>query len=368
MKTIILGDSFNNTLGLIRSLGKAGSEVTLILVGEDRLFVSKSRFVKNTIFVDSIQDCELVLKRTLSDKQKVFLICSNDTAAEWVDQCETWLSDIYLTPMRGKRIGKLFDKPEQCALAEKFGITTPKSFVYQRSESFPGNLIYPILIKPANSNYGKKSDIHICRSPYELNEALSCESNCKTFIVQEYIEKDFEINLIGISTESKVVIPGGIKKLRHYPTPYSPCSFGKFLPIEKLQIDPEPIKEMINAIGYHGPFSVEFLKKGKKNFFMEINFRHDGLAFAATASGVNLLKMYIDQHPLDYKVKPTYLMDLSTDYCHVKDGNITKYHWLKDFIKTGCQLNFNISDPMPTVYYYLSKLHIMRKRILNRTK
>ena len=44
---IVIGDSFNNTLGLIRSLGEGGIEQTLILVGEsDRMCVSKSKYLK----------------------------------------------------------------------------------------------------------------------------------------------------------------------------------------------------------------------------------------------------------------------------------------------------------------------------------
>lgn len=89
---------------------------------------------------------------------------------------------------------------------------------------------------------------------------------------------------------------------------------------------------------------------------MEINFRHDGLAYVATAAGINLLDYFINQ-PTQYKrnVKPTYLLDLSIDYCHVKDKNIRKTRWWKDFFKAGCQLNFNIKDPLPTFYYYLEK-------------
>ena len=49
LHAIIIGDSFNNTLGLIRSLGEAHVDITLLLVGqEDRLFVSKSRYLKKT--------------------------------------------------------------------------------------------------------------------------------------------------------------------------------------------------------------------------------------------------------------------------------------------------------------------------------
>ena len=50
------------------------------------------------------------------------------------------------------------------------------------------------------------------------------------------------------------------------------------------------------------------------------------------------------------------MMDLSTDYCHVKDGTLSRKYWFYDFRKTKCQLNFNRHDLMPTIYYYVNKI------------
>lgn len=358
MKTaIIIGDSYNNTLGLIRSLGQAKVSIILLLVGDDRLFISKSKYLTKTIKCDRLEDCLDTLTRLAAQYKSSFLICSNDKAAKWVDDHESYLSKIFKTPMRGSSLGNLFDKPTQCDLASSFGIPIPASFEYSRTNPLPENLKFPILLKPANSNTGEKSDIHICQNMTDINEALGQSSMCDQFICQEYIEKDYEINLIGISTDSGVEIPGGIKKIRHYPTIYSPCSFGVFMTPTDLGIDIEPIKSMMASIGYKGPFSVEFLRRGSKNYFMEINFRHDGLAYTATAAHANLLKMYVDNNIHPSHIKPTYMMDLSIDYCHVKEGSVTRRKWLRDFWKTGCQLNFNRRDPKPTIFYYLNKFH-----------
>ena len=94
----------------------------------------------------------------------------------------------------------------------------------------------------------------------------------------------------------------------------------------------------------------------QKNYFMEVNFRHDGLAYAATASGVNLPAMLFNSQTVPMTVNNTYMMDLSTDYCHVKDGTLSRKYWFYDFRKTKCQLNFNRHDLMPTLYYYVNKI------------
>ena len=354
-RAIVIGDSFNNTLGLIRSLGQADVYVLLILVGDDRLFVNKSRYAKSVIQVNSLDDCHMILDKLRDEYCGATIICSNDKAAKWVDDHEKVLSSNFRTPMRGKSLNAIFDKFQQCTLALEFGITIPQSFLYKREDELPSNIKFPLLIKPVNSNNGSKSDIHICHELNQLISALAISSECNDFICQEFINKEFEINMIGIATDFGVYIPGGIKKIRHYPTIYSPCSFGQFLPTEALGINPEPIKAMISSIGYRGPFSVEFLRNSGKSYFMEVNFRHDGLAYAATAAGVNLMEYLFTQAPGKIDVRPTYMMDISTDYCHVTDGNISKKSWIKDFLKTKCQLNFNWRDPMPTIDYYRSK-------------
>lgn len=352
---VVIGNSFNNTLGLIRSLGKAGVRVNLILVGKDRLYIAKSRYISKLHTVNDTQECLEILLNS-PEYFGSYLICSFDEAANWIDSHEEILANHYRTPMMGKQLGPLFDKPFQCQMAAKFNIKVPKSSLYIRGAEFPKDIPFPIILKPANSTTGAKSDIHVCHNERDLAKSLEIDSDCSDFIVQEYIDKDYEINLIGVSTKDEIIIPGGIKKIRHFPNRNSPCSFGIFLSKETLGIDTTHLIKMISSIGYTGPFSVEFVRKDGVDYFMEINFRHDGLAYAATAAGINLLGRLFSNEAGNYKVTPTYMMDLSIDYNHVKEGNIDKRHWLRDFIKTRCQLNFNISDPAPTFHYYFHKL------------
>ena len=356
-QAIVIGDSFNNTLGLIRSLGEAKVDIVLLLVGDDRLFVSKSRYLKKSqIFqMETIDDCLPTLLRIADKTKQQTIICTNDIATQYIDEYETTLCSLYITPMKGRHLGNLLNKDEQCRLAENCGLTIPQSIIYNRNEDFP-TVSYPILMKPANSNTGEKSDIHICYCQKDVNKALSATSTCNQFIIQKFIEKEYEINLIGVSTVNGVYIPGGIRKIRHYPTIYSTCSFGVFQSVENLNVDVHSILKLMQHVGYHGPFSVELLHKNAKNYFMEVNFRHDGLAYAATASGVNLPAMLFNSQTVPMTVNNTYMMDLSTDYCHVKDGTLSRKYWFYDFRKTKCQLNFNRHDLMPTIYYYVNKI------------
>lgn len=91
---------------------------------------------------------------------------------------------------------------------------------------------------------------------------------------------------------------------------------------------------------------------------MEVNFRNEGLAYAATVAGANLHALYLDPHRNidDGKVRKIYMMNYSLDFLYVKSGEVPFFTWIRDFLRTSCFINFNRHDIAPTVHYYLNKL------------
>lgn len=357
---IVIGDSTNNTLSVIRSLGMAGVSQTVILKTDDDFCnVAESKYVKQTTLVriGKIDDLVNVLDSFEADGQ--MLICTFDEAAMWVDEHEEFLSKKYVTPCRGGHIGDLFNKEAQCQLAEECGLTVPKSQIFNRDGAFSKiDNEFPLLIKPLVSTRGEKSDIHICRNENELAEALNHESTCKRFVVQEFIEKEYELDCIGVSTDEDVILSGAVRKIRHYPPLTGAGAYGKFIPISMTDVDVKGVERFIRKSGYHGPFSVEFLHtKDGKNYFMEVNFRNEGLAYASTCAGANLHAVYAGARHYDAsKVTCCYMMNYSLDYLYVKSGDISFMTWLRDFMRTRCFINFSFRDPMPTLRYYLAKI------------
>ena len=185
-QVIIVGDSFNNTLGLIRSLGEARTDIVLLLVGDDRLFISRSKYLKiaDVFFLNSLEECLPIIEQLYDSTKQQYIICSNDKAASFIDEREDILYPRFITPMRGKCLGSIMDKEEQCILAKNCGFIVPKSFLYERGVEFPNQIPFPILMKPANSNEGQKSDIHICYSYDEVLYCLTKDTNCRKYIVQ----------------------------------------------------------------------------------------------------------------------------------------------------------------------------------------
>lgn len=360
-RAIVIGDSTNNTLSAVRSLGEAGIGFTLILVcDDDTRHVRHSRYVSrnNFFWVRNIDDCKAVLARLSSTSgQKLFT--TFDAAAEWVDANEHELSRFFITPCRGKQLGDLFNKAEQCKLAAECGFDVPKSTRYNRNRKLPANgLSFPIITKPLVSSRGSKSDIHVCYNIEELQKSLDQDSTCDDFIIQEYVEKEFEINCLCMRNEKGTCIGTCIQKIRHWPMITGAASFGVTTQPKDFGMNENALDEFLDRCGYHGPFSVEFLHKGKHNYFLEVNFRNDGLAYTSTMAGVNLHCMYVnDSNPIgNPNPDKIFMMDYSIDLLHVKAKSLSFFRWARDFISTRCLVNACLSDPMPTVMYYLNKI------------
>lgn len=360
-RAIIIGDSTNNTLSVVRSLGEAHIDQILILkCDEDICFVSKSKYLKKskTYHIQKIEECLSILQQLRDNKWIQYIICSFDEAAVFIDSQESELSPYYKTPARGKHIGGLFNKDAQCKLAEECGLTVPKSINFHRSDRFDDLYVkYPILLKPLNSTKGEKGDIHICQNRGEVQDALDKESHCSDFIVQEFIDKEYELDCIGVRTEKEVYIAGAVRKIRHYPWLVGAGAYGLFKPIQKLDIDVSGVSRFLEQSNYHGPFSVEFLHKDNQNYFMEVNFRNEGLAYAATVAGANLHALYLtpDMKIDKNRVHEVYMMNYSLDFLYVKDGTISLWTWIRDFLRTKCFININFKDLNPVLCYYKCK-------------
>lgn len=359
IEALIIGDSTNNTLSVVRSLGEAKIGFALILVTDDDFCnVQYSKYIDESHFykVAKLEDIDKVLE-TYKDRG-LKIICTFDAAAMYVDSIEEELCKHFRTPANGKHIGELFEKEAQCRLAEQCGLTVPKSQSYIRNNPITDITIpYPILLKPAVSVEGEKSDIHICTNEEELINALHSESRCEEFIAQEFIDKEYEINCLGVRTENGIYLPGGVRKIRHYPRITGACSFGLFQSMDKYDIQLDCIERFLEFANYYGPFSIEFLHKNGKNYFMEMNFRNDGLAYSATCAGANLHALYVHSNhwPKMCKINLVYMMDYSIDFLYVKEKEISLKQWLNDALRTRCFININFRDLRPTIRHYLKK-------------
>lgn len=353
---IVIGGDHHNTLGVIRGLGERNVYSDLIYVTESKLsYVNYSRYVRRSIRVtDEEEIIPILLSQFKDEKNKSVVICCSDKSSSVIDENRDKLSPYFILPGADEqgRITELMSKKKMAELALNVGFNIPHTKYIKHPESELSQIHLPCIIKPLESRKGSKSEIAICRT-YEELEAYSSVHDIRNDQIQDYIDKDFEYQLIGCSTKSEVIIPGLSKILR--PCKSSNTSFLHYTPLAKGFCDIEKCKEFVQRTGYHGLFSLEFLRdKNGKDYFMEINFRNDGNAICATAAGMSLPYIwYLDCIGSDYseerqiKINSVYVMPDMAELKLLATRQISLKEFISDFKKTDRFMEYDKKDSKP---------------------
>lgn len=364
-KVIVIGGDHHNTLGVIRSLGEKGILSDLILVTSSRMtFVDASKYITRQWKISS--DDEIVntlLTHYRDEDEKPVVVCCSDSSSGVIDENLDLLMPHFYLPGSSQqgRISKLMSKKEMADLATEVGLKTPSTTYVTESDSDLSRIKLPCIIKPVVSRIGKKSEIAVCRTLEDLNHYAACHNIYKGQI-QDFIDKDFEYQLIGCSTNKDVIIPGVSKILR--PCKGSNTSFLHYTPLDDGFCEIEKCKEFVKRTGYHGLFSLEFLRdEDGQDYFMEINFRNDGNAICVTAAGMSLPYIwYLDSVGKDYteeankRISSVYVMPDMAELKLLVTRQISLREYISDFKKTDRFMEYDKRDPNPL--WKLIKFHI----------
>lgn len=367
-KVVVVGGDHHNTLGVIRGLGERGVQSDLILVTPSRMtFVDYSKYVNRHWKVDT--DEELI--KTLfiqyqNEKEKPVVICCSDSSSGTVDDNREKLAPFLHLPGADEqgRISSLMSKKRMADLGVEVGFNIPQTIYVEEPNRDLPKIKLPCIIKPLESRKGSKTEIAVCKTEEELNSYAELH-DIRNDQIQEFIDKDFEYQLIGRSTKNEVIIPGVSRILR--PCKGSNTSFLHYTPLEDGFCDLEKSKEFVRKTGYHGLFSLEFLRdKNGKDYFMEINFRNDGNAICVTAAGVSLPYIwYLDCIDKDYSeeknriIRPVYVMPDMAELKLLVTRQISLKEYISDFRKTNRFMEYDKRDKKP--FWKLIKYHVCSK-------
>ena len=352
-KILVIGTAHHNTLGMIRCLGIAGYRIDLVLIGGAKKFLTHSRYLNNVHLLDDLNDlmdyltvnCTKILERPI-------IICCSDAVASYLDTKYDEIKGKYYFFNSGKanKLTTCMDKQYQVSLANKLGIKVPISYIYRGNIS---NTIYPSLLKPAQSINGGKQVI-ICYNKEELINGLSSFDKSVDILVQQFIEKEYEIVILGVSVNGQIIIPGYILKHREFDggTLYSTVKPIASLPDSLISA----CKDMVREMNYEGLFGMEFIYRDGQYYFIECNLRNDATTYALTVAGVNLPELYVKAKkenvilPVTYSVKEIQSIVEFNDFKHRKDFGVSLFQWLKEYFSASCKYYFNRKDPMPFFY------------------
>ena len=333
-EVVVIGGNHHNTLSILRSLGEKGIKSLLIVLSpyDPKPFVGYSKYIQKKIVVTNINEISSAMYSLHTTAEKAIVIACNDCISSYLDMNHNNLSKDFVLP----------------------GSKDEGMIISTANPEFE-SITYPCISKPLVSKNGSKSDIVICEDESALRKYLN-HCRCDKIIIQEYISKDIEFQLIGCSIKEgdKIIIPGVSIILRQPMN--GNTGFLRYFPIKEFTYDKSSCFEFIRSTGYSGLFSVEFIRdKTGTDYFMEINFRNDGNSICVTASGMNLPYIWylyncgenIESELCYDSMREVLVMPEFQDFKNVKHRQISLSNWLKDVKKTDRFMVFSKHDQKP---------------------
>lgn len=367
-KIIIIGTSHHNTLSMVRCMGEEGRSVVLYIYGTQSSYITSSIYVdKALFFVSASEAVDFIASTHVGLDKKMLVIACSDEVASLMDLRYEELSTrcYFFNAGTTGRITYFMDKQRQLDLAKECGFSVPASMNAQPNNINVTKINYPCIVKPNASIHGGKN-ITICHTKQELEKALLKYNPDYNILVQEYIHKEYEIVILGLSMKDKTIIPGFIEKHREEKggTTYSTTR-----PISNL--DPLLVKacqDLIDKIRYQGLWGIECIKQDNKHFFIELNMRNDATTYSIKVAGVNLPYLYLQSIekpnfiPANISISTINSMVEFNDFNFVLKKKIGLFKWLKEYKNAECKYYYSVEDPKP---YQLKKREYIRF-IMNR--
>lgn len=348
-KVIIFGGDHYNALGLARMFGVNGIKPYGILIitkeHEKEVYACKSRYWEECWLVYSEEEgLKKILELFVHEAEMPVIIPSSDGAEVIIDNNYNILKDYFFLPSINDtqgEISKLMNKVNQIKWARSIGLKTVESWDLSLLENncIDKIKIYPCILKPVISSEGEKTDIVKCNDLEEALHAIDVlkRKGYKKILAQEFIKKDYEMELFGCITKYSKLTPYLLSKhIREWPPIAGSVSCHEFI-IEKEYKDvAESILKKIMDYGYNGNIDIElFMVKGEI-YLNEVNFRNSGDVYACFYNKLYYsLIWYLDIIGRDVSNmnmtydNTKYAMNETTDFRHVVYGTLKLKQWLK---------------------------------------
>lgn len=357
MRAIVFGFDGYNTAGSIRCLGEIGIKPIVILISnKKKAAITRSKYIGYIFIVEDVSQGIEILKSQCICDEIIPIFATSDKVAVALDSEYEHLSKYFIFPNVGKQGGITgwMDKVKMCSFAEQCGVIVPKFWSYSIVDPTPTDLAYPCIIKPAISSIGSKSDIKKIISKDDFELYITKDHITKKFIIQEFIQKESEILIIGCRTISgKVIMPAYLYKTR-WVGEGDASSHGTVNRGLPNYVNIDSLERFVSGMNYIGPFSIECGIKNDIPYFFEINLRNDGTIHYFTSVGVNIPWMWLnDSYKIDMALPATaHFTDEMGDIINVINGNLSFIRWIKDMHKSTVHKYYDKKDPAPFKVFF----------------
>lgn len=329
-RVLVAGRNYSTNISMARAVGEAGYAVEIMRVyqtmpgkGEWLRRMKPDRYSKyvKAYYVAVTDRNDLNFKRELirvaDKKHKMLLLPADDLAASVVDKYYDALKKYYILPNIADQQGEInywMKKGAQKELFQKAGLPVLNSCVVAADHgkfTIPDSVKYPCFIKPEISRYAAKSRMHRCDTREELEGWLTVFSEREetAMLVEDYVEIDKELSVLGVSTKSGVIAPAAFVAVRGGQKEHRGVALtGKILDLRELQPVADQIVKMIEGLKFEGLFDVDLIEaKDGTLYVIEMNLRLGASGYAFAKCGVNLPGVFADymiyHKPVDPEIR-----------------------------------------------------------------
>jgi predicted ATP-grasp superfamily ATP-dependent carboligase len=380
---VVIGATWANGLGLLRSLGQAGVPVLVLDPNPGAI----GRFSRHAIVAlvcpdAGEQEAEFLdfmdlLGERLSHPGVLFLTRDQDVST--VSRNQSRLERHFLVPFaRWEVLSGIVDKQGQYAVAQEAGLPLPITR-FPRSEEDAAvcakSVPYPAILKPAyhvkfSERFGVKgfvaNDAQEALAYYRRGEAQGYQ-----MMIQEIIPgEEHRLYTYG-SYRNRDLIPLAEftgRKLRQHPRVFGTCRLGESCAAPEMA---ELGRRMLQALEFWGVSQVEFKQDPRDNLYklMEVNARNWQWQHLSTVCGANLAHAaYRDalgqplapvQAAADGKRWSLAATELFVSPRELLNGQLSLRDWFSGWRGVTVDGIFSWHDPSPGWHYVYG--HIVRR-------
>lgn len=374
VKILVFGGSHYNTLGLIKSLGKQGYPIYVFLEHCDMSICSlkHSKYIEKLHHLTSLEDAIYILKNEYwNETVRPVILCASDASICYLDKHYEELKEkfcIFNSKRKQGEINRLMEKINTFPIAKRCGFSVIRTWRVNSKSQLPNDITFPCLIKGNSSVTSLKTDMAKCNNREDLEKHFH---EGVDYLVQEYIEKDYEIDVVGFSYDQgkRTIVKGAVRKIRddmQRQSVYIRLDDIKDYPLEIT----DSISMYIAEIEYEGVFSIELLAKDGKFYFLENNLRNDGNSYLYTVAGTNYPLCWVkyctgtldDNFVNGLTVKTPFLLMQMYDIYNMFEGKVSFLKWAKQACTADAYYVLDREDMKPFFHsVYISIRQLLKK-------
>ena len=378
-QVIIIGGNHYNALGLARVFGINGIKPIGILVTSElcknKNFCAYSKYWKDCVFVRDEAEALRLLVNNYVFSEKAMIVPSSDSAELMIDNNIDILKENFIVPGINQKqsiVAGLMDKYQQYLWAKNNGFKIARTWEYRFENGIndlEDQVIFPCIVKPVLSSEGDKRDIKKIDCFNELKRyAKDLEYKGYTrILIQEYLKKDYEIELFGCIPYYSEKIPFLLSKhLREWPQIGGSVCCHEFIRDKSMYKSALQIMRQIQKAGYAGNIDIELFYIDGEIYLNEINFRNSGDIYSCISKNIHYpYYLYLDAigetiNDSNFEVKNMcYAMNEIQDFKYVRNRLMKVSQWFYYWRKSSDYAYLYKKDMMP--FWVYLKLTVSRK-------